>query len=83
MHPLCVNCLSTVHSVRPSRYPVTQSHWPLYGVLAHYYLKYDCQFQFAQKENPLNTELNPICHLLALLGANDMLHISRIRVNLD
>ena len=29
--------------------------------------------------NPLNTELNPICHLLALLGAHPILHISRIR----
>ena len=31
--------------------------------------------------NPLNTKLNPICHLLALLGAHPILHISRIRVN--
>ena len=30
--------------------------------------------------NPLNAELNPICHLLALLGAPHILHISRIRV---
>jgi hypothetical protein len=30
--------------------------------------------------NPLNTKLNPICHLLALLGAHPILHISRIRV---
>ena len=30
--------------------------------------------------NPLNDELNPICHLLALLGAHPILHISRIRV---
>jgi hypothetical protein len=30
--------------------------------------------------NPLNTELNPICHLLALLGAHHILHISIIRV---
>ena len=32
--------------------------------------------------NPLNAELNPICHLLALLGAHHILHISRIRVNI-
>ena len=32
--------------------------------------------------NPLNAELNPICHLLALLGVHHYLHISRIRVNL-
>jgi hypothetical protein len=28
----------------------------------------------------LNAKLNPICHLLALLGAHHKLHISRIRV---
>jgi len=31
--------------------------------------------------NPLNAELNPICHLLALLGAHYILHVSRLRVN--
>jgi len=31
--------------------------------------------------NPLNAELNSICHLLTLLGAHHILHISRIRVN--
>jgi len=30
--------------------------------------------------NPLNPELNPICYLLALLGAHLFLHVSRIRV---
>jgi hypothetical protein len=30
--------------------------------------------------NPLNDELNPICHLLALLGGHCILHVSRIRV---
>jgi len=30
--------------------------------------------------NPLNPELNPICCLLALLGANHFLHVSRIKV---
>ena len=32
--------------------------------------------------NPLNPELNPICYLLALLGAKHFLHVSRIRVKL-
>jgi len=27
--------------------------------------------------NPLNAELNPICHLLALFGAHHILHVSR------
>jgi len=31
--------------------------------------------------NPLNAELNPVCHLLALLAAHHILHVSRIRVN--
>jgi len=30
--------------------------------------------------NPLNAELNPICYLLALLGAHHFLHFGRIRV---
>jgi len=32
--------------------------------------------------NPLNPELNPLCYLLALLGAHHFLHVSRIRVKL-
>jgi hypothetical protein len=31
--------------------------------------------------NPLNAELNPVCHLLALLKVHHILHVSRIRVN--
>jgi len=30
----------------------------------------------------LNDKLNPICHLLALLGVYHILHVSRIRVNM-
>jgi len=33
--------------------------------------------------NPLNAELNPIYHLLALLGSHHILHVSRIRVSLS
>jgi len=33
--------------------------------------------------NPLNAELNLICHLLALLGSHPILHVSRIRDNLE
>jgi len=29
----------------------------------------------------LNAKLNPIYHLLALLGAHRILHVSRVRVN--
>jgi len=31
--------------------------------------------------NTLNSELNLICHLLALLGAHHILHVSGLRVN--
>jgi hypothetical protein len=33
--------------------------------------------------NPLNAELNPICHFLALLEVHHSLHVSRIRVNVN
>ena len=33
--------------------------------------------------NPLNAELNPMCHLLALLGAHHIFHISRIRIKVQ
>jgi len=31
--------------------------------------------------NPLNTKFNPIYHLMALLEAHHILHVSKIRVN--
>jgi len=31
--------------------------------------------------NPSKAKLNPICHLLALLGAHLILYVSRIRIN--
>ena len=31
--------------------------------------------------SPLNAELNPIHHLLALVGTRHIVHVSRIRVN--
>ena len=33
--------------------------------------------------NPLNAKLNPICHLLALLGAHHIFHVSGLRVNAE
>jgi hypothetical protein len=41
-----------------------------------YIINNNCNF------NPLNAELNPICHLLALVGAHHILHVGGIRVNL-
>jgi hypothetical protein len=37
------------------------------------------QHSFTQS-NPLNAELNPICHFLELLGAHHILHVSGKRV---
>jgi hypothetical protein len=59
------------------------------AVVQHYFWYYKwCSARFVLGEvyklifivNPLNSVLNPICHLLALLGARHILHISRIRV---
>jgi hypothetical protein len=36
---------------------------------------------YNEELNPLNAELNPICHLLALLEGHHILHVSRLRVN--
>ena len=33
-----------------------------------------------ERFNPLNAELNPICHLLALLGGTTIVVVSRLRV---
>ena len=33
-----------------------------------------------KKINPLNAELNPICHLLALAGAHHFVNVSRLGV---
>ena len=47
-----------------------------------YYSTIRCGDKHGDKQkriNPLNAELNPICHLLALLGTHPILHVSRIR----
>ena len=41
---------------------------------------YGAYSNFGRLINTLNPELNPICCLLALLGAHHFLHVSRIRV---
>ena len=44
----------------------------------HYVTKCDT----SEQVNPLNPELNPICYLLALLGAHHFLHVNRTRLKL-
>jgi len=48
------------------------STWPVTSLLFHFFPS----IRFI----PLHVELNPNCHLLVLLGARHILHVSRIRV---
>jgi hypothetical protein len=41
------------------------------------------QLAFKRKFNPLKAKLNSICHLLKLLEAHHIFHVSGIRVNVD
>jgi len=51
--------------------------------LCEYLLTFLSVYMFSRLVlNPLKPELNPICYLLALLGAHHFLHVSRIRVKL-
>ena len=45
----------------------------------HVWVKF---YVYSHLFNPLNTKLNPICHMLALLGVHHILHVSRLRVNI-
>ena len=55
------------------------NHKPRKILLVFFYYFFLSSPHSAQNISPLNTELNPTCHLLALLGAHHILHISRIR----
>jgi hypothetical protein len=33
--------------------------------------------------NPLNADLNPFCHLLALFGTHHILNVRKIKVNIN
>ena len=62
----------------------TDSYSVSTGILSPMFKKPGTEFEHSSLSsgeviNPLNAELNPICHLLALLGVH-FLHVSRIRV---
>jgi len=59
-------------SLNPSLVILLTFHGTIQNFPPKYYL--GCKF------NLLNTELNSICHLLALLGAHHNLHVSGVRV---
>ena len=79
----------TVQSVA-SRYTdwATPAHSPPYSVVKQIFvvshqIRPVWQYPLDTKGiNPLKPELNPICYLLALLGAHHFIHVSRIRVKL-
>ena len=55
--------------------------------ILHFFFKFVCEWRNTNLANygfinPLNPELNPICYLLALLGAHHFFYVSRIRVKL-
>jgi len=41
-------------------------------------MKYFSYYCVGHTVNPLNAKLNPICHLLALLGTHHILHVSGV-----
>jgi len=47
------------------------------GLLRHFKVSTGCPIKAF---NPLKAELNPICHLLALLGGATIVVVSRLRV---
>jgi len=65
--------------------------WPFYPLKMALIIPFEHETEYTpmptscprkHKLNPVNPELNPICYLLALLGAHHFLHVSRIRVKL-
>ena len=79
--PYCTHSLSSVpHSVDGlTKYAVIRKNLAIHFAI---HSQYQISFQYIEYfgVNPLNAELKPICHLLALLGAHHILLVSRIRV---
>ena len=60
-------------------YILQLGYHPVAVVILHVH-KYGKEKKVTRKFNPLNAELNPICHLLALLGGATIVVVSRLRV---
>jgi len=71
-HPTCSVRLYTTHYLYTQ--PVNLTQRTTEQILHQFEISWRCVI------NPFNAELNPICHLLALLGAHHILHGSRVRV---
>ena len=61
-------------------YPSHLADWVIQNTLWSQYVlsayKFACYFI-----NPLNAELNPVRHLLVLVGAHHVVHVSKVRLN--
>jgi transposase len=66
----------------PSRYTFDYYAQTSVLLLASFHVKMTDRYLVLHLEtfNPLSAELNPICHLLALLGAHHIFHVSGLRV---
>ena len=63
------------------KHTVMQLHRRKFEMVACFGLPYGPSWDHAPfRVNHLNAELNPICYLLALLGAHHFFHVSRTRV---
>jgi hypothetical protein len=58
---------------------ITGYHFSFRQPLLSEILLSDTSYVILRCFNPLNTQLNPICHLLALLGAHHIFHVSRVK----
>jgi len=88
--PFQQDCFAVIRRKRPDCHHDTKylldineaqfQYWyttQIFPINAYKHLKYfSVWYIFQNKFNPLNAELNPICHLLALLGAHYIFHIS-------
>ena len=79
VHPLASH--NTDYATRPKNITIKCKYFlfQILGMTTYFEFVYSVLL-LKQRLNPLNADLNPICHLLALLGAHHILHISRIRV---
>ena len=96
MYCLCVNVyychrmstqmqLNISYHITYLSYHIISYHIISYHTISHqisYHIISSISF-LHQTLSPLNAELNPICHLLALLGGATIQVVSRLRVKID
>ena len=75
----CIHTRCCTHRVQGQKYALTLSllTWRIWWAPNN---ASRWQMGFNSAFNPLKAKLNPICHLLALLGVHHIIHFSTIRV---